>query len=68
MDWLALHAVHAGSADEEWNSRCFKWSLCQSHMQAINLEHYAQDGYRAPVTCDSSHLGMVWTGTLQSSS
>ena len=27
MDWLALHAVHAGSADEEWNSRFLKWSF-----------------------------------------
>jgi hypothetical protein len=37
-------------------------------MQAINLEHYAQGDYRAPVTSDSSHLDMMWTGALQSTS
>ena len=27
MDWLALHAVHTGSADKERNSRFLKWSF-----------------------------------------
>ena len=49
MDWLALHAVHAGSADEEWNSRCFKWSF-MSVAYASNQPGTLRPG-RLPRTC-----------------